>query len=59
MRDEEVLRRTAIVVSAPSGEPYEFRTEGDERVSEFQPVESKEDAEWFQEHSPFHYQGKR
>lgn len=56
---EEVVRRVAVVVSAPSGTPYTFEPVEGERFSEFIPVETEEDADWFRSHSPFDYRGKR
>lgn len=57
--NDEVVRRLAIVISAPSGKQYTFEPAEGERFSEFIPVHTKEDATFFKNTSPFEYRGKR
>lgn len=55
--NEEVLSRSVVVITTPSGEIYRFPGNANTRVSPWQNIHHRDDVEWFEEHSPFHVQG--
>lgn len=51
--DDQLLKRSVTAIEAPSGVIYRFRPDGDERVSEPVPIQSEEDARWFNRFAEF------